>query len=176
MIHAWDKYKLAAAQNEYNLKYSKKHRASWHQTVPFKLVVKGKIEYLRMIKGKDSPTYIRFRRQLRKLDQDIYPEPLTPIEILKKRYDDLKGNDDPVSRGYSLQEFLKDLFYHFGIQVTRPFTRNSGAEQIDAAFEHNGWHYIVECRWRAKLANIRELDGLYGQVSRSGRQGIGMFI
>jgi hypothetical protein len=39
-----------------------------------------------------------------------------------------------------------------------------------------GWHYIVECRWRSKLADIRELDGLYAQVARSGRQTMGLFL
>lgn len=39
-----------------------------------------------------------------------------------------------------------------------------------------GWHYIVECRWRSKLADIRDLDGLYGQVARSGRQTMGLFL
>jgi hypothetical protein len=39
-----------------------------------------------------------------------------------------------------------------------------------------GWHYIVECRWRTKLANIRELDGLYGQIGRSGKQTMGLFL
>jgi hypothetical protein len=62
------------------------------------------------------------------------------------------------------------------IQVTRSYQRNSGGEQIDGAFEMDGWHYIVECRWRSRLANIRELDGLYGQVARSGRQTMGLFL
>lgn len=56
------------------------------------------------------------------------------------------------------------------------FRRNEGAEQIDAAFEMDGQYYIVECRWRTKLANIRELDGLYGQIERSGRQTMGLFL
>jgi len=63
-----------------------------------------------------------------------------------------------------------------GIAVIRAFQRNDGGEQIDAAFEMEGWHYLVECRWRAKLANIRELDGLAGQVARSGRQTMGLFL
>jgi hypothetical protein len=60
--------------------------------------------------------------------------------------------------------------------VAKGFRRNAGAEQIDAAFELDGWHYIVECRWRAKLADIRELDGLYGQIARSGKQTMGLFL
>jgi hypothetical protein len=58
----------------------------------------------------------------------------------------------------------------------RSFTRNSGAEQIDGAFKLDGWHYIVECRWREKLADIRQLDGLLGQVNRSGKQTMGVFL
>jgi hypothetical protein len=34
----------------------------------------------------------------------------------------------------------------------------------------------VECRWREALADIRQLDGLYGQISRSGRQTMGLFL
>jgi hypothetical protein len=56
------------------------------------------------------------------------------------------------------------------------FTRNKGAEQIDGAFKLDGWYYIVECRWRQKLADIRELDGLEGAVRRSGKQTMGLFL
>ncbi|MHB2018046.1 MAG: restriction endonuclease, partial [Candidatus Xenobia bacterium] len=56
------------------------------------------------------------------------------------------------------------------------FTRNNGAEQIDGAFRLDGWTYLVECRWRDKLADIREPDGLKGQVDRSGKQALGLFI
>ena len=34
----------------------------------------------------------------------------------------------------------------------------------------------MECRWRQKLADIRELDGLKGQVDRSGKQTMGLFL
>jgi hypothetical protein len=58
----------------------------------------------------------------------------------------------------------------------RPFQRNAGGEQIDGAFEMDGWSYLVECRWRTKLADIRDLDGLLGQVGRSGKQTMGLFL
>jgi hypothetical protein len=60
--------------------------------------------------------------------------------------------------------------------VVASFTRNEGSEQIDGAFKLEGWHYIVECRWRKKLSDIRELDGLSGQIARSGRQTMGVFL
>jgi hypothetical protein len=79
-------------------------------------------------------------------------------------------------RGFLLQDLLNRLLLLHGIAVLHAFTRNAGGEQIDAAFEMDGWHYIVECRCRAKLADIRELDGLAGQVARSGRPTMRLFL
>jgi hypothetical protein len=39
-----------------------------------------------------------------------------------------------------------------------------------------GWHYLVECRCRKKLDDIRNLDGLQGQVGRSGKQAMGLYL
>jgi hypothetical protein len=87
-----------------------------------------------------------------------------------------KDDEEPHRRGYLLQDLLNRLFDLHGIPIQKAFIRNAGAEQIDAAFEFDGWYYIVECRWRAKLADIRELDGLSGQLGRSGKQAMGLFL
>ena len=97
-------------------------------------------------------------------------------ELLLMMFDELAVSEDPQQRGYLLQDFLNRLFVLFEIPVVRSFTRNEGAEQIDGAFKLEGWHYLVECRWRKKLAGIRELDGLKGQVDRSGKQTMGFFL
>ena len=34
----------------------------------------------------------------------------------------------------------------------------------------------MECRWREKVADVRQIDGLSGQVSRSGKQTMGLFF
>ena len=83
---------------------------------------------------------------------------------LRERYEAMESEDDPHKRGYEFQDLLRELFGLLRIEVTRPFTRNDGAEQIDGAFEWGGHQNIVEARWREELANIRELDGLYGQL------------
>src|SRR5205814_7675681 len=89
---------------------------------------------------------------------------------------DASHDANPYERGYLLQDLLNRLFDLHQFPVARAFQRNAGAEQIDGAFGMDGWHYIVKCRWREKLADIRELDGLYGQVARSGRQTMGLFL
>lgn len=97
--------------------------------------------------------------------------------ILLMMFDELARDDsDPHQRGFLLQELLTRLFDLHEIAVHRSFQRNAGAEQIDGAFKLDGWHYIVECRWRKKLSDIRDLDGLLGQVNRSGKQVMGVFL
>jgi hypothetical protein len=97
-------------------------------------------------------------------------------ELLLLMFDDLAMSTDHQRRGYLLQDLLNRLFDLHQIPVIGPFTRNHGAEQIDGMFTLEGWHYIVECRWRQKLADIREVDGLRGQVDRSGKQSMGLFL
>jgi hypothetical protein len=97
-------------------------------------------------------------------------------DLLLRQFDDAVTSGDPHRRGYLLQDLLNRLFDMHGFPVTRSFQRNEGGEQIDGAFEMEGWQYIVECRWRAKLADIRDLDGLTGQVRRSGHQTMGLFL
>jgi len=97
-------------------------------------------------------------------------------ELLLMMFDDMAQSNEPHRRGYLLQDLLNRTFDLHEVPVFRSFTRNDGAEQIDGAFRLEGWHYIVECRWREKLADIRQLDGLLGQVQRSGKQTMGMFL
>ncbi len=97
-------------------------------------------------------------------------------ELLLMMFDEMAKSQDPQHRGYLLQDLLNRVFDLHQISLIRPYTRNSSGEQIDGAFKIEGWHYLVECRWRKELADIRELDGLKGQVDRSGKQTMGFFL
>lgn len=96
--------------------------------------------------------------------------------LLLAQFDKAAANGDPQQRGYLLEDLLNRTFDLHSIPVHRAFRRNDGGEQIDGAFELDGWHYIVECRWRQRLADIRQLDGLAGQIARSGKQTMGLFL
>ena len=97
----------------------------------------------------------------------------TELDQLLEAFDDLCVVADHQRRGYLLQGLLERLFLLAGIPTSKSFQRNEGAEQIDGAFKYAGWYYLVECRWRSKPADIRDLDGLSGQVERSGKQAMG---
>lgn len=96
--------------------------------------------------------------------------------LLLAQFDHAAAEGDPHARGFLLQDLLNRVFDLHGFTVSRSYTRNAGGEQIDGAFEMEGWHYLVECRWRAKPADVRDLDGLRGQLDRSGRQTMGVFL
>jgi hypothetical protein len=98
------------------------------------------------------------------------------LELLLMQFDQLSTADDHHQRGYLLQDLLPRVLDAFEIPVVQSFVRNSGGEQIDGALKLEGWHYLVECRWRERLADIRNLDGLLGQVQRSGKQTMGIFL
>ena len=88
----------------------------------------------------------------------------------------LDAESDAQKRGYLLEKLMNCAFMGWGIQTIGSFRRNDGAEQIDGAFSLDGWHYLLECRWRKKPADTRDIDGLYGQVQRSGKQTMGLFL
>jgi hypothetical protein len=97
-------------------------------------------------------------------------------ELLLMAFEEMARSEDHQRRGFLLQDLVNRLFDLHEIPVVRSFTRNAGGEQIDGAFKLEGWHYIGEMRWREKLADVRQLDGLLGQVNRSGKQTMGMFL
>ncbi len=98
------------------------------------------------------------------------------LQLLLVMFDDMARADNAQRRGYELQDLLNRAFDLYDVPLHRSFTRNDGAEQIDGAFKLEGWHYLVGCRWRKEPADTRQLDGLQGQVDRSGKQTMGLFL
>ena len=177
MLHAWKQHGLCAAQEHWEKRCSTQNRAPWRTLPRFEQVLKGKIEYLGMIKGCESSTYLKFLDQLGDLDLNLTHGRGTPLRLLLREYDDLSnGSTSPQARGYRLEKIMNSLFGISEILVNESFTRNAGGEQIDEAFKLDDWYYLVECRWRAKKASGTEVDGFSSKVARSGGQTMGVFI
>jgi len=88
----------------------------------------------------------------------------------------LTDSEDKKQRGFLLEDLLARIFALYGISTQKSFMRNEGGEQIDGAFKLESWYYLVECKWTQKLTDIRQLDSLYGKISRSGKQTLGLFL
>ncbi|MGB3493690.1 MAG: restriction endonuclease [Elainellaceae cyanobacterium] len=98
---------------------------------------------------------------------------------LLTQFDDFasfRDSKDKKQRGFLLEDLLKQIFSLYEISTQKSFKRNEGGEQIDGAFKLEGWYYLVECKWTQKLTDIRQLDSLYGKISRSGKQTLGLFL
>ena len=81
MLHAWEKFGHEAAEKEYYEKYSSKHRDPSKAHPPFRQVVKGKIQFLGMVRGKKDELSIRYWNQLIKLAPQFGPPLSLPKNI-----------------------------------------------------------------------------------------------
>jgi RNA-directed DNA polymerase len=60
MLHAWAKFGLEAAEREFQEKYATKSRLPSKNIPNFKEVLRGKIEFIGMVKGKEDKIYRKF--------------------------------------------------------------------------------------------------------------------
>jgi RNA-directed DNA polymerase len=76
MLHAWERYSLDKAQEDYSAKYGGGKKQ-------YNQVVRGKIAHLKNIKGEDDPVYRRLYNRYVRLEGKGRPElPVTEIEEL----------------------------------------------------------------------------------------------
>ena len=177
MLHAWDEYGLSAAQEEWETRYDRGHRAPWRCPPRFEQVVKGKIEYVGMVKGKDSLTYLRLLDQLGDLEPSLTHNRGTPLRLLLNEYNELSANSiSAQARGYAFEKLVSKLFAISNISTIDGYTRNAASEQIDQGIKFEEWYYLVECRWRTKVTTTGEMNAFYSKVTRSGHQTMGVFI
>ena len=80
MLHVWEKYGLIAAENEFMQKYDRKCRFPAKRHISFPHIVKGKIEFIGMVRGKDCPIYLSFYSQLCKLEPKFVKQQIVPLK------------------------------------------------------------------------------------------------
>lgn len=77
MLHAWDKYQLPAAESEYFAKYFHQKQRGYKRKTKFVDVVRGKINFIKQIKGEDDIVWRRLQNKLLRLAKgytyDKYP-------------------------------------------------------------------------------------------------------
>lgn len=123
MLYAWSKYGLDAAELEYHQQYNKKHRAPYKEQKPsYKNIVRGKIAFLGMVRGKDDDVYIRYWNQLVALAPEfgkpIHKQSTVPIIYTE-------GKTDPIYLRVALKHLKRrGLFLDFEIEFYEDKTSN----------------------------------------------------
>jgi hypothetical protein len=97
------------------------------------LVLKGKIDYLKMVRGGDDPLYTRFRNQLHELDPNLVEEAL-PIKLEKV------PNDAVWS--YWVRKYQRSV-YHVEIRTANGGIRSGTAFAFRRGFLATAEHLLV---------------------------------
>ena len=111
MLHAWDKHGEAAAEKEYHAKYDRRQRWPGAPAPSFRLVVQGKLEFVRMVKPKGSkdPVYRRYREKLLKLAPELARDDdapgLIPLVVFTEGKTDVKHMRSALKRLQDKGEF-----------------------------------------------------------------------
>jgi len=92
MLHAWKKHGLVAAEHEFLEKYDGKERyaPSTDYSFPrkeggfYKKVVKGKIDFMGMVRGRTDPLFLAYLKRYAELDEDFqFTLPSPAKEVVK---------------------------------------------------------------------------------------------
>jgi RNA-directed DNA polymerase len=102
MLHAWEKFGLENAQNEFISKYYSKHKSPTKKYEPkFKQVLKGKIEFLGMVRGKDNEIYKKFINKYLMLSGKLKKQ-----ITIDEQFDQMKKNFELI-----INDFKKYKYY-----------------------------------------------------------------
>lgn len=86
MLHSWEAIGLESAQEKFRQSFDKKHRSYWTQNPSFKRVVKGKIEYLGMVRGHTDRIYLGLSSRLQALAPELVK---LPIDLVRSQNSNL---------------------------------------------------------------------------------------
>ncbi len=76
MLHAWEKFTLQGAEQHFHQFFDKRPRRPRAARPSFRFVLKGKIDFLRMVRGDTDHIYRRLRNQIHYLDPTLVAEVL----------------------------------------------------------------------------------------------------
>jgi hypothetical protein len=166
----WSKFHLA--ENEYTARATVQKAREVLNTI--EIMEANEMQLLEEEKKREKLRIGELKRKA-KVEQKL--EIQKRSKLLLMMFDEMATKEDnPQKKGFMLEELINMLFQLYDIALLESFRRNNGGEQIDGAFKLDGWHYIVEIKWTNKLSDMNQLDSLYGKVSRSGKQTMGLFV
>lgn len=114
MLHAWEKYGLEEAQSEFLKRFDKKQYFHKHQP-SFKYIVRGKIEFIGRVRGRDDHIYLNFLRWLKKLAPEMVDESKFEVNNPSLLTEDHLGKSSPLiwSEGKTDIKHLKAALKYF---------------------------------------------------------------
>ncbi|MDD5681317.1 MAG: TIR domain-containing protein [Candidatus Omnitrophica bacterium] len=171
MLHAWEIYGLRASEDEFHKKFSK-CRLPCKNPPSFCDVLKGKIEFLGMVRGKDNPMYYFFMykyNKLKEISEGVKREPM------KTKFDAFisYASEDKKTFALNLANSLVRKGFNIWFDETEIKVGDSIRRKIDEGLTRSVFGIVVFSKaFFLKNWTQRELDGLVALEMHDGRRRI----
>jgi RNA-directed DNA polymerase len=126
MLHAWEHYGEAAASDHFIKNYDQKERAN--SKPQFRAVLRGKLEFIGFIKGRDDRIYNRLLNRFLFLDDSLRARPVIVTQA---------GTD----------EVLKQAVW---LLVSNDKKRQGTAFAVEGSFLLTAWHCVEQDMWATR--------------------------
>ena len=83
---------------------------------------------------------------------------------------------DRQAAGLALEDLLVDLFSLFEIEYRKSYRTPTGTQEIDGQFTFEGFHYLVEAKWRKDMPTEQEIGGFKHKVDGKLESTRGLFV
>lgn len=127
MLHAWDKFGHDLAEAEFFARWDTKARGP-HARPVFKQIVKGKIDFLGMVRGYDDPIYDRLLQRYARVEGSFRPIPLSD-----RPRNHLQGPRDAIWIVYCWEEYNQGTGFElegFGLVTCAHVLAEDGTGEI----------------------------------------------
>lgn len=98
------------------------------------------------------------------------------LEALRDRFNAAVMSDNRQLAGYTLEQLLVEMFSLFEIEYRPSYRPPTGTQQIDGQFMFDGFHYLIEARWRKTLPTEPEIAGFKHKVDGKLESTRGLFV
>ncbi|MBA3314684.1 MAG: TIR domain-containing protein [Planctomycetaceae bacterium] len=173
MIHAWSRYGIERAGQVHAAEFYRR-QGRQGDVPPFALIVRGKLEFLRSVKGTTDPVYKNLQSQLVRLDPAYLQVMLRENAMLNRRdvfISHASEDKDVIAR--PLAEELIRLGLTVWFDEYEISIGDSLRQKIDDGLSQSAFGVVVLSHsFFAKRWTRRELDGLTAQEDATNRNRI----
>lgn len=104
----------------------------------------------------------------------IMSERADRLDALRRKFNNAVVSPDRQKAGFSLENILVELFALFELDYRKSY--RTPTQQIDGQFYFEGFHYLVEAKWRKVMPTEQEIGGFKHKVDSKLESTRGLFI
>jgi hypothetical protein len=96
------------------------------------------------------------------------------LDALRQQFNDALVSPNRQKAGFALEDILAGLFSLFELDYRRSYRTQT--QQIDGQFHFEGFHYLVEAKWRQTMPTEQEIGGFRHKVDGKLESTRGVFL